>query len=233
MHGDDPSPGGGNPNSRSRLDRAEPWQQEAAQKQIEKQRQQREALQQQIAEKQAMDGGGTPQHSQYNLRPAQKYSQPPQGEYHEPPQAGPNGHHNSNEESAYGAGPPQRQPPHQQYQQAPQQQYRQRPPPQHQQYDDSFQQPPPHARSNDYQNTGGQPQDFGNSQSWSDTGGSFEPPPQLPGLALGGGQGHRQDGGASGGDADADVDSAGYAEILGMMRDLKAQNAEMREQVRL
>ena len=192
MHGDNPSPGEGNPNSRFRLDRAEPWQQVAAQKQIEKQRQQREALQQQIAEKQAMNGGGTPQHSQYNARPAQNYSQPPQGEYHEPPRAGPNGHHNSNEQSAYGAGPPQRQPPPQQYQQAPPQQYHQRPPPQHQQYDDSFQQPPPQARSNDYQNqnSGGPPQDFGNSRSWSDGGGSYEGG-QVPGLALGGGQVHQ------------------------------------------
>lgn len=49
----------GNAHARFRLDRAEPWQQEAAQRQMEAQRVQREALQKQIAEKQARSGDGS------------------------------------------------------------------------------------------------------------------------------------------------------------------------------
>ena len=259
------SPGsGGNVNARFRLDRAEPWQQEAAQRQIDAQRTQREALQQQIAEKQARGGGGNQQRRGPNHnQPPHQHAGPPPGHASQQqgappgyaPQHGQNGQHGGGGhgggqdrgwsqpqgsdmvDEGYGPGPPAHGPPQPQHQDEgcgpgppargpPQPQYQDegygpsgRGPPQPQHQDEGYG-PGPSGRGPPPP----QPQ-YQEERGWGETGSSFGPPHGGPMSNAANSPVNQQ------GEAAADIDEAGVSEILSMMQELKAQNAEMRTQL--
>eukprot|EP01050_Picozoa_sp_SAG11_P011706 SAG11_NODE_1257_length_5369_cov_4.408159_2_plen_735_part_00 len=244
-----------NPHARFGLARAEPWQQEAAQRQIEAQRAQRAALDAQIAEKQARDGGGQRRTQQHHQHQHQHEGPPLERNWSGPTPGG------GAEESIYVAAPPVPQaycapaeehaPPMNRRGHDERVNDRQARPP----YDDYENQPPmnrrgggnggggggggydghgalpmqqrgePGGHGDDHYNENRQPppKDWGETSSSFGGGGARQPP--VPPLSVASNSPHGRGGPV------ADIDSAGYSEILGMMQELKAQNAEMRAQL--